>query len=613
MKKHKSSLCEKIKTIMWAFKLAWKIDKKMLLVWFGLSISLAVLPAVALIYNKIIISSISNFLSSGVGNFKDVVSNIIVLGAILTAVGLSGRINGELLYMMMYDSYYIGMEEVMMDCIQKVEMKTLLDKDIRDEHNAIINRGGSLTGFISSVCTLTSKIVSIVSLLLVAISVSKVIFIISIIYIIITIYINSSFTEELRVDVIQARDDERAVSYFQKMPETPGIAKELRIYESKDQIIAQWNRAYKKIEKNYNKRNSALEIRSFLSGIGFYIFMTGIIIYSIFRVYSGHMKADVFLMIYVMCQSMSSAISCITKSFLQVDDSLFSLERQRNFITNVPMSINAEQNKLNKHPSSETVFEAKNLTFCYEEGVPVLKNINLKIHKGETIALVGINGSGKSTLVKLLLEVYKQTSGELLFFGIPYSEYKRGFINSCIGAFFQKFYIFHATLKENVGFGDIDNIDDEEKIIKALSKGGAENILHKLPKGIKNWIRNDVEKEGAALSGGEKQKIAVSRAHMSDKEIMIFDEPAAALDPIAEMEQFMNIKEKINDRTAILISHRVGFARLADRIIVLNDGEVAEEGTHDELISKNGIYAEFFNKQAQWYDTESSSSSEVMQ
>ena len=612
MKKQKSSFCKKVKTITWAFGLAWKIDKKMLLVWFGLSISLAVLPAVALIYNKMIISSISNFLSNGVGQFKDVVPNIIALGVILTAIGLSGRINGELLYMMMYDSYYIGMEEVMMDCIHKVEMKTLLDKDIRDEHNAIINRGSSLTVFMSSVCTLISKIVSIVSLLVVAISVSKVIFILSIIYMIITIYISASFAKKLRVNIIQVRDDERAVSYLQNMPQTPGIAKEIRIYESKDEIIAQWRKAYKIIEETYRKRNSGLEIRSFLSGIGFYIFMSGIIVYSIFRVNSGYMKADVFLMIYVMCQSMSTAISFITKNFLLVDESLFSLERQRDFITNVPMAVNKEENKLNKHPSSETVFEAKNLTFCYEDGNPVLKNINLKINKGEIIALVGVNGSGKSTLVKMLLEVYKQTSGELLFFGKPYSMYKRGFINSCIGAFFQNFYIFHATLKENVGFGDIENINDEVKIIKAISKGGAKKILDKLPKGINNWIRKDVEKEGAALSGGEKQKVAVSRAHMSDKEIMIFDEPAAALDPIAEMEQFMNIKEKIKDRTAILISHRVGFARLADRIVVLNDGEIAEEGTHDYLISKNGIYAEFFNKQAEWYDTESSKSSEVI-
>ncbi|WP_343216342.1 ABC transporter ATP-binding protein [Clostridium simiarum] len=112
----------------------------------------------------------------------------------------------------------------------------------------------------------------------------------------------------------------------------------------------------------------------------------------------------------------------------------------------------------------------------------------------------------------------------------------------------------------------------------------------------------EVSKDGAELSGGEKQKIAVSRAYMSDKEIMIFDEPSSALDPIAEMDQFMNIKEKIKGKTAILISHRVGFARLADRIIVMDNGKIIEDGTHENLILKNGVYADLFNKQAQWYD-----------
>jgi ATP-binding cassette subfamily B protein len=176
--------------------------------------------------------------------------------------------------------------------------------------------------------------------------------------------------------------------------------------------------------------------------------------------------------------------------------------------------------------------------------------------------------------------------------------------------FFQDFHIFHAALRENVGFGDLKSLGNTERIQLAMQKGGADKLPPRFPKGLEQWLNRDVIKDGAMLSGGEKQRVAVSRAHMSDKEILIFDEPAAALDPIAEMKQFHAIREKIEGRTAILISHRVGFARLADRILVLDGGKLAETGTHDELMASGGIYAGFFREQAQWYEQEGSEDNE---
>lgn len=168
--------------------------------------------------------------------------------------------------------------------------------------------------------------------------------------------------------------------------------------------------------------------------------------------------------------------------------------------------------------------------------------------------------------------------------------------------FFQDFALFHASLRENVGYGDLKNIENREKITEALRKGGGMKLLERLPEGMETWLLKKVKKGSVNLSGGEQQKVAVSRAHMSDKDVLIFDEPASALDPIAEMEQFSAIQEKIQGRTAILISHRVGFARLADRIFVMDQGKLAEVGTHEELMEKQGIYLEFFQSQAEWYD-----------
>jgi len=295
------------------------------------------------------------------------------------------------------------------------------------------------------------------------------------------------------------------------------------------------------------------------------------------------------------------AIHSFSNTFHHVKRRLYDLGRMKQFMETVPrMEERQETEAVSKE--SPIVFEAENVSFSYTDEKEILHNLNFKIRRGETIALVGLNGSGKSTLMKLLLELYQPTKGTLYFCGKPYGQYQKESIRKNIGMFFQDFVLFHASLQENVGFGDLKNIKEESMILAAIKKGGAVKLLEKLPAGLHTWLIKKVKKEGVNLSGGEQQKVAISRAHMSDKDIMIFDEPASALDPIAEMEQFAAIREKIEGRTAILISHRVGFARLADRIIVLDQGMIAETGNHNELMEKDGIYAEFFRTQAKWYD-----------
>lgn len=598
----KSKLSFKFKTITWAIHLAWKIDAKILVFWYTLSMLLAVLPAVALYFNRDIISKISTYITSGTGTFSEVIPSIVILGLILTIIGLSGRLNDKLLYMMMYDSYYLGMEEFIMEKIQKVELRTLLSKEVKDEYFAIMRRAGSLTDLISSACGLVTKLVAISSLLVVAYSMSKVVFFSSIVFVFTAILLNLVFIKKSRIDTLNIMEVERRANHFSKVPQNLAIAKEMRIYETKGKLFDQWDNAYKRIEKHDKTRVLGRESNSFISGVLFYIFMIAVIVHSIFKVASGIMPVDVFLIIYTLCQSISIAIKDFARSFIYMDKGLFALERQKRFVDSVEEMANTPSVLADIKKETNTIFELKKVSFGYSDEIKVIKNINLSIQKGESIALVGYNGSGKTTLVKLLLDLYKPTEGEILFKGKKYHEFENGTINDQIGVFFQDFYLFHASISDNVGFGDLTNIDNKEKITNAIYKGGADKIVDNLPLGLDNWLGKHIEKEGAILSDGEKHKIAVSRAHMSDKEILIFDEPAAALDPIAEMEQFMKIKEKISGRTSILISHRVGFARLADRIIVMDNGEIKEDGTHIELIKKNGLYAYFFKEQAKWYD-----------
>lgn len=592
---------KKIRTIGWAFKLAWKINKKLLLIWFFIMGAISILPAVVLIYNEKIIREINQFLNFGEGGFNNVVPLIVVYGIVFTLVGLSNRFNADLIYMVIFDSYYYGMEELLMDSVQNFSMEELLKKDINDEYYAVVGREGSLTDFFSGFFTLFGKVVSLVSLLIVAARLSIVVMIISVLYIVGIVWLNASYVEKLRYNLDSIRDKERLAGYYENLPLSREAAKEIRINKSSNILLDKWEKAFETIYRYLIKNSFDVELRTFISGLGFYAFLVLMIIYSIFQVENGSMEVESLLVIFTMCMNIYSAVSGIVKNYMVTDRGLYALERQKAIFGNHVLNTSNVSTQENLDKKNNTVFETKNLVYSYGTGKPVLKDVNFALKEGEIVALVGENGSGKSTLVKLLLKLYQPDSGSIKFYGNDYSTLNPKTLRKKIGAFFQDFYLFHTSLKENVGCGDIEEVNDEQKIDQAIALGGVKSFLKKLKFGKDTFIHNWVERSGVEVSGGEKQKIAIARAYMNDKDVYVFDEPASALDPIAELEQFMNIKEKISGKTAILISHRVGFARMADRIVLMDHGEIKESGTHEELMKKNGLYAHFFNEQAIWY------------
>lgn len=587
-------------TIGWAIKMGLKINPQIFIFWGLLSSILAVLPAIALHFNRQAVAIISSYLASSHGEFADVVPSVVALGSILIVVGLSRRITGNFLYFIMFDAYYHGLQEYLMDVIKHVEIKTLMKKEYHEDYYSAAHRCGSLADFMSSGTVFLSKLAGAISLLVVAVTVSWVIFGVALGYVALFIVWNILMANKLRWDGQEHNKATRLSDHYENVVMSPGVAKELRVYDLAKDTTAKWEAAYNKRYKYELGFGFWRCVDSFVCSLSFYMFMVGMLAYSIFRVADGGMSVDVFLMLYIMGQNISALIQEMSSSVRETYRGLHILAIQRRFIANVPKMEKDWQEGF-EPKDTKIVFAAKGLYFSYDDKNDVLHDLNFTIKKGETIALVGANGSGKSTLVKILIGLFAPTKGELLFLGKEYDPKTRGAIVQRVGMFFQDFYIFHASLRENVGFGDLKNLANEDRIHMAMEKGGAEKLVSKSTKGLEQWLMRNVRQEGTMLSGGEKQRVAVSRAHMSDKDVLIFDEPAAALDPIAEMKQFHAIQEKIAGRTAILISHRVGFARLADRIIVLDNGRIVETGSHDELISYGGKYAHFYNEQAQWY------------
>lgn len=232
--------------------------------------------------------------------------------------------------------------------------------------------------------------------------------------------------------------------------------------------------------------------------------------------------------------------------------------------------------------------------------VIALANGTVQLRSGEIHALVGENGAGKSTLVKLLLGLYRPDAGRISADGIDYRDIPPESVHDAISAVYQDFFNFALTARESVGVGRVAASGDLGAVRAAACLGGADAFLAALPLGYETPVGHILD-GGTGLSGGQWQRIAISRAFMRDPQILILDEPAAALDPKAEAELYGRFTELLAGRGALLISHRLGSARLADRILVLADGRIAEDGTHMELMALGGIYARMWEVQAQWY------------
>jgi ATP-binding cassette subfamily B protein len=392
----------------------------------------------------------------------------------------------------------------------------------------------------------------------------------------------------------------RELDYVRTLGTSKESAKETQLFALGPHL---WNR-FAKANQALIASNRALQTRRLRLGavlaliglVGFY----GSYTYIIWRTLQGHLTIGTLTFLAGALGGTSAQIQAVFAIFANIADQALFLSDLREFFAVAP-KIRANTDGLPVARPIRDGFEFKQVSFHYPGSDRlVLDRLDLRIAPAERIALVGENGQGKTTFVKLLTHLYEPTAGRILLDGVDLRDYNIEDLHRQIGVIFQDFVRYDMTARENIGLGRVDLLDNETRILEAAWSSRAMEVIDRLPEGLDHMLGRRFE-AGVELSGGEWQRFALARAYMRDAQILILDEPTAALDAAAEYDLFSRFAGLTEGRMAVLISHRFSTVRMCDRIVVLEDGRVREEGSHEQLINRNGRYASLFQLQASQY------------
>ena len=393
----------------------------------------------------------------------------------------------------------------------------------------------------------------------------------------------------------------RLSNYIQRVLTSPEFAKEVRLFNLGKHLLGQWS----DIRNNFNSKSEAIaseyaRMRG-LSGIlvnsGFYIAY----VWTLIKTIAGEISVGDFTMYTGAFSSAQQLLPSILENLARIYESNLYVSQYFEFLDLKPEVVNSSRPKSFPQPIKRGL-TFKDVTFTYPGATkPTLRNLNLHINPGESIALVGINGAGKTTFLKLLTRLYDVDSGVITIDGIPLSEIKLSQLHTNIGVLNQDFARYQLSARDNIGFGNLKERENQRRIEQAALDSGADRVVETLSDGYQTRL-GKMFKDGVDLSGGQWQKIGMARAFMTDAPVLILDEPTAALDAIAEYELFEKFRALTAGKMTFFVSHRFSTVQLADRIVVLQDSHIIEVGSHQELMMSDGLYAQMFRLQASSYD-----------
>ena len=391
----------------------------------------------------------------------------------------------------------------------------------------------------------------------------------------------------------------REMEYLRVLGGSKESAKELKLFGLGPYLVERFTnlamRLHRETANLARKRLLIGSLLTLLGTLGYY----GTYAFVIYQTVIGVLTIGMLTLLSGAIAAASSNLQMVFSTFSTIADQALFVGDLLDFFAVKPV-VSSKPGAYSVPRPIRQGFEFRNVSFAYPNGREVLSGVSFKLSPGERIALVGENGQGKTTIVKLLTRLYDPTAGQILLDGVDLRDYDQEDLWSEIGVIFQDFMRYDLTASENIAMGRIEDRDNIFRIRSAAHKSLAEDVIRKLPNGYVQQLGCRFD-GGTDLSGGEWQKLALARAYLRDAQVLVLDEPTASLDAKSEHEVFERFAELTRGKMAMLISHRFSTVRMADRIFVLQNGRIAEEGPHDQLMQNGGRYAEMFELQAASY------------
>lgn len=594
---------EALRNIPEAFKLVWNASKKHTLVNFGLIPLVGLLPAAQSWVGKMIVDKILLAIELG----SDVQAGIqIVLPYVLLEFAL-------LLVSSLLNAFQSLSNNVLRSSLSKYVNTMIIDKSIKldlqfyedpvfydNMQNARRRADSSALAIVSSISQVAQQFITLISLVALLIGFSPWLAVLVILAAVPNFLSNSRFAEMSFRAISHRAPETRLLNYIETLLTSNETVKEIKLFGLGESLKARFENLFTEFMDEDNaiaRRNTFASLGwGMVTNLAYYGSYIWVIIRTITKAIT---LGDMTMFLSVFRQSQRAVMSLLD-SFSRLYENNLYLDNLLDFLKIEPALVSPENGKVAPAPILEGI-HFQNVSFKYPGSDKyVLRNINLFIKPNESIALVGLNGAGKTTLIKLLTRLYDPTEGQITLDGVDLREYDMKSLHQRFGVIFQDFVRYQFSIKENIGFGQIEDLDNMERIKEAASKGGADEVVAPLAEGYETILGRRWNR-GHELSGGQWQKIALSRAFMRKAEVLILDEPTSALDAQAEYEIFLRFRELMEGRLAVLISHRFSTVRMADRIVVLEDGRILELGSHEELMRHNQVYAHLFNLQAEGY------------